>query len=188
MTLLSSLLSRRGYAEGRYMNITVNGSYDQEHTKDYDYTKRSYGLEVAFPITWFFEIAVGTTANTETKKYTDAGTVNLIDTHQISFMTGNYFQTITQTDVTINGSLGYPVGYIYPYLFGGYLKRSYDENNSVYDTGTIPLNTYDAGIGVSIFVTNQIRLKLSERFSPSTRKSTQKLYDSLLSVGLTWGI
>lgn len=173
-------------AQAKYLNITLNGSYEEQSATDYNETSTTYGLELGIPITWFFELSFGHSVTQEKRVYSQEYTDYLVSRSLPRPESGVYTDKSNQLDTTANASLGYPIGYFYPYIFGGRLWRNVNQENSYYVSKPVKQETFNAGVGVSVFLTMQMRLKLSHRVSPSAKDS--KVLDSLSSVGLSWGI
>ena len=165
--------------------LTLNGSYEQRFSQFKTNERRSWGAELLVPLTSFFQFSAGHTFlknrdvyNDEYKAFQRArgielpeGTVESIDTY---------------IDTTVNGVLYQNFGYVRPSIFGGALWRTYCEENTFNDYGCKEQDvSWNAGAGLSLQITNNLRLSLSYRVTPSVTYKTDDRLDTLTSLGLT---
>ena len=180
-----AFLSLKAQAQGRFLDISVDGSYQKTATKSYHNTRKSLGLELGIPLTSFFTISAGQNYLDDRTKYTDEWVAQR--SNQSKFPDNKYEQAKLTTDTTVNGAVGIGLGALRPSVFGGALWRRECTEDSFQDDGCEkkPL-TWNAGISASVFLTYSLRFKASYRISPS--EDNKKIFDTLMSLGLTWGL
>lgn len=178
-------------ANGRYLNVTLQGAFEKQRAKEYTLRRESYGLELGIPITWFFEIELGHNVTMQTRTYTQAGidalNEQIAEAGISGKLEGPLEDKVQQLGTTVNGSIGYPIGAVYPYIFGGKLWRTVQQRSIFYISAPQKDETWNAGVGMASALGAGMKLKVSYRLSPSVLEP-KKTFDTLLSLGLTWGI
>lgn len=169
------------------IEITINGSYANSYSTNYQYTKTSYGLELGVPLNQFMEIDSGQTYTNEIYAYNN-DYKNYLLSKGTALPAGNLTQEYDTTDSYANLSLGLFNYYFSPSIYGGVLNRrtkSKDYYGQVTEEET-PL-TWDAGAALSIRVGRHFKFKITYRISPSGVNSPygSPYYDTSYLGGIT---
>lgn len=186
----------RAWAQGRYLDISLSGSYQKAHSHYSTNLRRSLGLELGIPLSAYLSLAVGHTivqSNTEyNEKYRE-----VLVARGLRDLPPKLTQSYQTNDTTVNAAIGVALGALRPSLFGGALWRRSCSEDTFYDEGCEkdPV-TWNAGAGLSIFLTQSMRFKVSYRISPSDQDQDadsletdkKKRFDELVSLGLTWSL
>ena len=152
LLLALAFLSHNAQAQGRLLDVSLDGSYQKNSTKAYINTRKSLGLELGVPITSFFTVTAGQTLLDDRTKYSVEWIAQR--STQTKFPDNKYEQSKQTTDTTVNGALGIGLGALRPSIFGGALWRRECSEDSFQDDGCEkkPL-TWNAGVSASVFLT-----------------------------------
>jgi hypothetical protein len=169
----------------QFFELTLTGSAEQRYSQFKTGQRRSWGAEILVPVTSFFQLSAGHTYLENKDTYNDA--YREFQRQQgVELPAGNINSIETYIDTTVNGVLYQNLGYVRPSIFGGALWRTYCEENSFTDYGCKPQDvSWNAGAGISVYVTNNLRVGVSHRLTPSVTHKTDKRLDSLTSLSLT---
>jgi opacity protein-like surface antigen len=165
--------------------LTLTGSAEQRYSQFKTGQRRSWGAEILVPVTSFFQLSAGHTYLENKDTYNEA--YREFQRQQgVELPAGNINSIETYIDTTVNGVLYQNLGYVRPSIFGGALWRTYCEENSFADYGCKPQDvSWNAGAGISVYVTNNLRVGVSYRLTPSVTHKTDERLDSLTSLSLT---
>ena len=186
--IIIAFMANPAVAQGKFVDISINGSYSKSHAVFSTTTRTSYGLELGLPISSFFEVALGHTVTKDTETFNSIY-LRLLRAKGIDLP--EYHRKSSITDSSVNGSMGVVVGPLKPTVFAGVLwrKECGSDSLAVSPCQSAAGPTWNAGIGVSVLVTYALRLKITYRISPSyDYERNRKAYDELISLGLSWGI
>lgn len=179
---------------GSFFNISVDGSYQRTLTEDSETTQMSLGGELGIPITSFFELAFGHTLSLYRDDYTDAYREKILQYYMRYGVQADQFPTdlmreTTVVDSVVNAVVGYQLGYVKPTVFAGKMWRKVCREDTFEDEGCgSQESTWNAGLGMAVYLTSALRLRLSYRVSPSSREDDKSTFDDRFAVGLTWGL
>ncbi|MEN9824428.1 MAG: hypothetical protein RI953_173 [Pseudomonadota bacterium] len=187
--LVVSLFPQRAHAGARYVDISLTGSYQSDIQKYQTSTRRSLGLEIGLPLTHFLDLSLSHTQILDRDVYNEL----YRETKKAQGVTvpeGDIEQKTQIVDTSVNAAVGYSFGYVKPTLFGGALWRRSCLEDTFQDYGCSDQDvTWNAGIGLSAYITMSTRFRVSYRRSPSaSQESSKKNYDELTSIGLTWSL
>ena len=170
---------------GRYFELTLSGSYETRYSQYRENQRKSYGVELLVPLTSFLQLSAGHTFVEDKDIYNDEYRAFQAE-QNVALPDGPLFNISTYADTTGNGVLYYNFGYVRPSVFGGVLLRTYCEENPLIDYGCVEQDpTWNAGAGLSMIITLNLRLNISHRVSPAVTYETDGQLDGLTSVGLT---
>lgn len=177
------------YAQGKYFNVSVEGSYQRNYSQYSTFARTVLGGEVGVPFSDFLEVSVGHNLRTDKTVYTEEYRQRIIEKYGASNLPDVIEQEESRADTTVNLGIGYPILMMRPSLFAGKMWRRVCTEDTFEDHGCTPENnTWNAGASLSIYVTQALRFRLSYRVSPSTREDSKKTLDDQVTIGLTWGI
>lgn len=179
----------RAAAQGRFLDISVSGSYQKTLADDRDNYRRSWGLELGLPLTSFFEVQFGHTFIEDVtifnERYRESAENAGYDLPE-----GRLKAQSRVFDYSANGDLGVSFRAIRPSIFGGALRRKICREDYYEDHGCEQIDlSWNAGVALQVYITMSMRLKASYRVSPAIAKNREKkAYDELTSVGLEWSL
>jgi hypothetical protein len=176
-------------AQGKYVNLSVQGAY-QRTFSDYSLaTRTSLGGDIGIPLSEVFEVSVSHNLLFDTTTYTEEYRQRVMERYGTTDLPATLETREQVIDTSVNIGVGYPIGFARPSLFGGKMWRRVCSEDTLEDRGCTPeKSTWNVGAAVSVYVTMRLRLKVSYRVSPSVRTDSKKTYDDQAAVGLTWGI
>lgn len=180
--------SLAGYAS-KYMDISLTGSLNKDIQEYMTSSRRSLGIEIGLPITEVFDLILSHTLILDRDEFNEAYR-SAKKAQGVNFPEGTIEQKTQFLDYSANAAIGYSFGYMKPTLFAGALKRRSCLEDTFQDYGcTDQKITWNAGLGLSTYITNTTRFRVSYRLSPSVHQSgLKKDYDELVSIGLTWSL
>lgn len=176
-------------AGARFIDISLSGSYQSDIQKYLTSTRRSLGLELGLPLTHFLDLSLGHTQIQDRDNYNQIYRETK-KSQGVAVPDGDLEQKTQIVDTSFNAAVGYSFGFIKPTLFGGALWRRSCLEDTYQDYGCIDQNvTWNAGLGLSTYITTSTRFRVSYRRSPSaSQEAEKKSYDELTSIGLTWSL
>lgn len=184
---LTGAFSSSASAGSRFVDISLSGSYQSDIQKYLTSTRRSLGLEFGLPITHFLDLSLGHTQIQDRDNYNQLYR-DIKKSQGVAVPDGELEQKTQIVDTSFNAAVGYSFGFVKPTLFGGALWRRSCLEDTYQDYGCIDQDvTWNAGLGLSTYITTNTRFRVSYRRSPSaSQESVKKNYDELTSIGLTW--
>ena len=182
-------LSDRSFAQGRFLDIGLTGSYQKTLADDRDNYRRSWGLELGLPLTSFFEVQFGHTFVEDVTIFNESFRASA-QRAGYELPEGRLKSQSRVFDYSVNGDLGMALRGVRPSIFGGALRRKICREDYFEDHGCEQIDlSWNAGVALQVYLTNSIRLKASYRLSPAISKNRpKKAYDELTSVGLDWSL
>jgi opacity protein-like surface antigen len=167
------------------LEVTLTGSLEERFSQFKTNQRRSWGAEVLVPIASFLQLSAGHTF-LEDKDTFNSEYREFQSERGVALPPGAIESIETYIDSTVNGVLFQTLGYVRPSIFGGALWRTYCEENSLADYGCIEQDlSWNAGAGLSMRVTNNLRLGITYRVTPSVTHKKDKRLDTLTSLSLT---
>ena len=187
--VLIGMMSVNAFAVGKYANIGINANINRRYTDNYASVRKSAGGEIGIPLTNFVEISGGFNYTEEVYDYTTFYQDNL-KKRGYSLPDEGVLQIDIIRDYYLNVGVGYPIGIVTPSVFGGGMVREICTQNSFGDEGcTKQQLTWNAGIALSVSLTQRVSIKFSYRISPSPLNvSKEKRYDDTYTLGVVLGI
>jgi hypothetical protein len=180
------LISFPAFAQGKYFDLTFNGSYSVSYNSEYKYTRVSYGLDLGIPLNNYFELNLGDCITKEIYVFTD-DYKNYFISKGNNFPAGDLTQEFNSSDSYANLSIGLFSLYVSPSIYGGIIyRRTYFYDYFGAESSGNEL-TWDAGAALSIRLGRHLRFKLTYRISPSGVHSPygSPYYDQSYWGGLT---
>lgn len=182
----------RAHAQGRYLDLSLNGSYAKSLGKSSDTYRRSWGMEVGLPLTSFFNVSLGHTFVEDTTLYSQEYKDALQSKLDYTLPEGRLSARQRIQDYSANGDLGYAFRSVRPSIFGGALRRKVCHEDALEDHGCETQDlTWNGGVALQVYITWSLRFKATYRVSPSVRQPEgrrNKLFDELTSLGLQWSL
>ncbi|MEN9808561.1 MAG: hypothetical protein RLZZ488_128 [Pseudomonadota bacterium] len=174
-------------AGSRFVDISLSGSYQSDIQKYLTSTRRSLGLEFGLPINNFLDLSLGHTQIQDRDNYNQVYR-DIKKSQGVAVPDGELEQKTQIVDTSFNAAVGYTFGFIKPTFFGGALWRRSCLEDTYQDYGCVDQDvTWNAGLGLSTYITTSTRFRVSYRRSPSaSQESVKKNFDELTSIGLTW--
>jgi hypothetical protein len=184
-----AMFGGNAYAQGKYINISVQGAHQRTYA-DYSLTTRtSLGGDIGIPLSDIFEVSVAHNLLFDNTKYTEEYRQRIMARIGSTDFPGTIETNQQVIDTSVNVGVGYPIGFVRPSLFAGKMWRKVCSEDTFEDRGcSSENNTWNAGVSLSVYVTMRMRLKISYRISPSAREDDKETFDDTTSIGLTWGI
>lgn len=184
---LAGVFPSTASARSRFIDISLSGSYQSDIQKYLTSTRRSLGLELGLPINSFLDLSLGHTQIQDRDNYNHIYR-DVKKSQGVAVPDGELEQNTQIVDTSFNAAVGYTFGFIKPTFFGGALWRRSCLEDTYQDYGCIDQDvTWNAGLGLSTYITTNTRFRVSYRRSPSaSQESVKKNYDELTSIGLTW--
>jgi hypothetical protein len=181
--------SSQARAQGRFLDVSLSGSYQKSIAEDRDSYRRSWGLDLGLPLTSFFGIRFGHTFIEDVVVFNEKYRESALD-KGFELPAGRLKAQSRVFDYSVNGDLGFNLGAVRPSLFGGALRRKICREDYYEDHGCEQVDlTWNAGAALQVYITMTMRLKASYRLSPSIAKNRErKAYDELTSVGIEWSL
>lgn len=179
----------RAAAQGRFLDISISGSYQKTLADDRDNYRRSWGLSLGLPLTSFFQVQIGHTFIEDVtlfnESYREAAENAGYELPDVRLKAQSRV-----FDYSANGDLGVSFQAIRPSIFGGALRRKICREDYYQDHGCEQIDlSWNAGVALQVYITMSMRLKATYRLSPSIAKNREKkAYDELTSVGLEWSL
>lgn len=175
-------------AHATIFELNLNGSYEERLSQFKNNQRRSWGVELAVPLTSFFQISGGYSYLEDKDVFNDD--YRTFQESQGIVLPEGPLETIdTYVDTTVNGVLYTTLGYVRPSIFGGAMWRTYCEENSLVDYGCKEQDlSWNAGASLSVMVTYNTRLRMTYRVSPSVSAKNNTPLDTLISMGLTFSM
>jgi hypothetical protein len=182
-------VANNAYAQGKYFNISLQGSYQRNYSEFSTFTRTAVGGDIGIPFTDFLELTVGHNLRMDKTTYSDEYRQRIIDNYGASNLPETLEQVENAVDTTVNLGVGYPIRSFRPSLFAGKMWRRVCTEDTFEDHGCTPeKSTWNAGVSLGVYVTQALRLRVSYRISPSVRDDSKNTLDDQTSVGLSWGI
>ncbi len=176
-------------AQGRYFNVSVQGGYQRTLTESSIFTRTSLGADLEIPFTDFFDLSVGHNLLFDNTTYSEDYRQRVMSKLGVTNFPEVMEQKEQVVDTTVNFGVGLPIRFFRPSLFAGKMWRKVCSEDTFEDRGCTPeKNTWNAGVSLSVYVTQALRLRMSYRVSPSVREDSKSTLDDQTSVGLSWGI
>jgi hypothetical protein len=187
--LATLVFASPAFAQGRYFNVSLNGSHQRNFSEHSTFTRTVLGAEVGIPFTELLELSIGHNLRTDKTIYSEAYRQRIIDNYGATNLPETLQQEENVVDTTVNLGVGYPIKMIRPSLFAGKMWRRVCTEDTFEDQGCTPeKSTWNAGVSLGVYMTQTLRLRISYRVSPSVRDDSKATLDDQTSVGLTWGI
>jgi hypothetical protein len=165
--------------------VTLSGSYEERFSQFKTNQRRSWSAELVVPLTSFFQFSAGHSF-LEAKDIFNDEYREFQRTRGVELPEGPVESIETYIDTTVNGVLYQNFGYVRPSIFGGALWRTYCEENSLADYGCKEQEiSWNAGAGLSLRITTNLRLSVTYRVTPSVTHKDDERLDTLTSLGLT---
>jgi hypothetical protein len=185
------LLPTQAWARGgsRFIDVSLIGSFQKDIQQYVTSTRRSVGLEIGLPLTNVLDLSFGHTQILDLDQYNESYR-EAKKAQGVTLPDGSIEQKTQIVDSSVNAAIGYSFGYVKPTLFGGGLWRRSCLEDTFQDYGcTNQKVTWNAGLGISAYITMGTRFRVSYRLSPSVHQSgVKKNFDELVSIGLTWSL
>ena len=187
LSIIFSLLSCSGFAQrAKYFEVGINGSYSKSHSTHKVSTLSSLGVDISIPFSYFFELSFGHTVSIDRDTYNQAYK-DYMNSKGYVLPEGDIESVDQILDTFVNAVFAYPMGYLKPWIFGGQLWRKICQEDTYQDYGCSDMEpTWNAGIGLSFYLTMRLRLKGSYRISPYTGDEDGSTLDEKVSLGISW--
>jgi len=194
LLLILSLGFSKAWSQGKYANISIDGTYLKKLSEYTVKEKYTIGGELGVPVNEYLEISLGHQYVVDKDVYTDAYKTMLKNYYlekygvEVPLENEELMKEYRYTITSLNGGMGVMIGYVKPSLFGGAVWQTVCESDSYQESEcTTEDVSWNVGVSLAVVVTRSLRLRSSYRLMPSLRDD-KETYDGQMTVGLTWGL
>ncbi|WP_186643839.1 hypothetical protein [Fluviispira vulneris] len=187
VSLHGFFLNGEARGETRYFSLTFNGNYQTTYFTTYKNTEFTWGVELGIPLHRFFELGIGKSFTQDIYEYSEDYKNSLIDKGLV-LPSGTLKQENDTSDTYLNLIVSPNWIYVNPSISSGLLMRSVCSRDYFDDTTCQNQKlTWNLGVGLSFYISENFRFKVSYKISPSGyRLNSKNYYDETYTAGITF--